>query len=213
METNELQIIWQTLAKEKLIGKELAKENIERIITLKSSRTVEQLTKKLKKDYLSNIFTSILIVAITIFTFVFLHQRNHQLPVQGYIFLVLCFSFYAMRALTLSSKIKLVNMSFNTSSILDSLKNVKKNFERNLKKETIIIYFSLALLTVYANILINDKTDFSTFKIHSLQGYVLIFSIVYVISLPWISKLIFKKRFSEILEDINKSIQDLNQEE
>jgi len=213
METNELRIIWQTLAKEKLIDKELAKENIERIITLKSSKLVENLDKKLRKDYITNVGTSILIIAITIFASIFLHQRNHQLPVQGYIFLILCCSFYAFRALTISSKIKFIKLSFNTSSILDSLKKLKLSFEKVSLKESIIIYCSLTFLTVYANILINAKTNLSNFNINSLQGYVLIFSIGYLISLPWVGKFIFKKRFSGIIEDIDKSIQELNSEE
>ncbi len=54
METNELKKIWQTLSDEKLIDKSIAKENIERIIKLKSSHTIEKLNKKLKFDYLIN---------------------------------------------------------------------------------------------------------------------------------------------------------------
>lgn len=212
METSELKHIWQTLAKEKLIDMELAKENIERIITLKSSKTVEKLSKKLKTDYFSNLVTSILIIAITIFATIFLHQRNHQLPLQGYIFLILVFSFYVSRSMTLHSKIKLLDLSFPTSSILDSLKKVKMSFETNSKKENRIIYISLIILTVYANILINDKTNISNFTIHSLQGYVLIFSIGYLISLPWVGKFIYKKRFSGIMEDLDSSIQELNTE-
>ena len=101
---------------------------------------------------------------------------------------------------------KLLKASFNTASILDSLKKVKQSFEKASKKESIIIYCSLALLTVYANILINENTSLSSFNINSLQGYVLIFSIGYLISLPWVSKFIFKKRFSGIIEDIDKAM-------
>ena len=50
METNELKNIWKTLAEEKLIENELAEENIERIIKLKSSKTVEKLSKKLNRN-------------------------------------------------------------------------------------------------------------------------------------------------------------------
>ncbi len=212
METNELKNIWLTLAKEKLIEKELARENIRRIITLGSSRTIEKLTKRLKTDYRTNVATSLLIIAITIFASVFLYQRNQQLPVQGYIFLILCFSFYAIKSLNLNAKVKLLNLSFTTSTVLDSLKGVKYKFEKISKKETIITYIAVVLLTIYANILINDKTDFSNFNLHSLQGYVLLFSIVYLIALPWIGKFIFKKRFSGIISDINTSIQDLSSE-
>jgi hypothetical protein len=73
-----------------------------------------------------------------------------------------------------------------------------------------IIYISIFTLTVFANYLINDKTDFSNFNIQSLQGYVLLFSILYLISLPWVSNYYFKKRFSGIISDINNSIEDLN---
>ena len=52
METNELKKIWQTLSDEKLIDKSIAKENIERIIKVKSSKTIEKLNKKLRFDYL-----------------------------------------------------------------------------------------------------------------------------------------------------------------
>lgn len=210
METNELKQIWQTLSNEKLIDKEIAKENIARIISQKSSKTVAVLTKKLKSDYNLNIGTSILIVVITIFATIFLSKRGQQLPVEGFIFLLLSCSFYAFRAFTLRSKLKLLTSSYNSSSILDSLESVKANFEKVSKKESSLIYISLIVLAVFGNVLINDQTDFSNYDIHSLQGYVLIFSIIYLVSLPWIGKYLFKKRFEHIIADINTSIHDLN---
>ncbi len=212
METNELKKIWQTLSDEKLIDKSIAKENIERIIKLKSSKTIEKFSKKLKSDYLFNIATSLLILAITIFVTLFLNQRNQNLPVQGYVFLVLAFSFYALKAVSINSKIKLLNTTYNTSSIQDSLKKVKASFEKISKKESIIIYISISFLTIFANFLINDKTDFSNFNINSLQGYVLIFSICFLISMPWVGKYYFNKRFSGIITDLNNSIEELNSE-
>ncbi len=212
METNELKKIWQTLSNEKLIDKSIAKENIERIIKLKSSKTIERLTKKLKSDYLLNIGTCLFIVAITIFATLFLSQKNQSLPVQGYVFLILVFSFYAFKAVTINSKIKLLGLSYNTSSILESLKMVKNRFKTVSKKESFIIFISISILTIFANFLINDKTDFSNFNIASLQGYVLIFSIAYIISLPWVGKYIFNKRFSGIIADLDHSIEELNSE-
>lgn len=212
METNELKKIWQTLSNEKLIDKSIAKENIERIIKLKSSKTIERLTKKLKYDYIIHIGTCILIVAITIFATIFLNQRSQSLPIQGYIFLILVFSFYAFKAVTINSKIKLLGLSYNTSSILDSLKMIKSKFEKVSKKELLFIFISITFLTIFANFLINDKTDFSNFNMNSLQGYVLIFSIGYLISLPWLGKYIFNKRFSGILADLDNSIKDLHAE-
>jgi hypothetical protein len=215
METSELKNIWQTLAKEKLIDKEIAKENIQRIITLKSSKTVEKLSKKLKFDYWSNIGTALLVATITIFATVFLHQRSKCLPFEGYLFLALVISFFSFKAITLNTNIRLLNLSFTTSSILDSLRNVKSKFVQIWKKESIVSSIVMIILTIYANIIINTEPDFSNFKIfkmNSLQGYVLIFSVVYLISLPWTGKYIFKKRFSGIIKDIDQSIQELNSE-
>ena len=211
METNELKLIWQTLAKEKLIDTELAEENIQRIIALKCSDTATKLNKKLKTDFTTNLITSLLIIAVTIFAAIFLNLRNQQLLVQGYIFLILCFSFYAIRSLNLYSKMKLLKLSFSTSTIKDSLINVKSKFEKTSNKENIITYLSLITLTIYANVLINDRINFSSFKLNSLQGYVLLFSIIYLITMPWVGKFIFKRRFSGIIGDINSSINELEE--
>ena len=210
METNELKKIWQTLSNENLIDKSIAKENIERIIKLKSSKTIEKLSKKLRFDYFTNIATAILVLAITVFATLFLNHRNNSLPIQGYVFLVLVISYYALKAVSLNSKLKLLDLSNNTSSILDSLKKVKSRFEKISTKESVIMYVSLTVLTIFANFLINDKTDFSNFNINSLQGYVLIFSIVYLVSLPFVGKYYFNKRFSGIIADLNNSIDELN---
>jgi len=209
METNELKRIWQTLSNEKLIDKSIAKENIERIIKAKSSKIIEKLNKKLRFDFLINVATALLVLAITIFATLYLNQKNHHLPVQGYIFLLLVISYYAFKAVSINSKLKLLDISYSTSSILDSLKRVKSKFEKVSRMETVLIYVSLSLLTIFANILINDNTDFSNFNINSLQGYVLIFSIGYLISLPFIGKYYFSKRFSGILTDLNNSIEEL----
>lgn len=210
MESSELNKIWQTLSNENLIDKCIAKDNIDRIIQQDSSKTIAKLSKKIRFDYMTNIATAILVLVITIFATLFLNHRNQSLPIQGYIFLVLVISYYALQAVCLNSKLKLLNISYNTSSILESLKKVKISFEKVSTKESLIIYVSLTVLTVFANFLINDTTDFSNFALNSLQGYVLIFSIVYLVSLPFVGKYYFKKRFSGIIADLNNSINELN---
>lgn len=210
METNELKRIWQTLSNEKLIDKSIAKENIERIIKEKSSKTIKKLNNKLRFDFLINVATSVLVLVITIFATLYLNQKNQQLPVQGYIFLLLVISYYAFKAVSIKSKLRLLDISYNTCSILESLKKVKSKFDKVSRTESVLIFASLSILTIFANFLINDNTDFSNYNINSLQGYVLLFSIGYLISLPFIGKYFFNKRFSEILTDLNGSIEDLN---
>jgi len=210
MESSELNKIWQTLSNENLIDKRIAKENIQRIIQQESSNTIAKLSKKIRFDYLTNIAASVLVLVITVFATLFLNSKNQSLPLQGYIFLVLVISYYALKAVNLKSKLKLLNISYNTSSIFESLKKVKIRFEKVSTKESLIMYVSLTVLTVFANFLINDKTDFSNFALNSLQGYVLLFSIVYLVSLPFVGKYYFNKRFSGIITDLNNSIEELN---
>lgn len=210
METNELKRIWQTLSNQKLIDKKIAKENIERIIKSKSSKIIKKLSKKLRFDFLINVAAAVLVLVIAIFATLYLNQKNQELPVQGYIFLLLVISYFAFKAVSINSKLKLLDISYNTSSIHESLKKVKSKFEKVSRTESLLIYISISLLTVFANILINDNTDFSNFNINSLQGYVLIFSIGYLISLPFIGKYYFSKRFSGILKELNNSIEELN---
>lgn len=210
MESNELKKIWQTLSNENLIDKSIAKEHIERIIQQDSSKTITKLSKKIRFDYMTNIAASVLVLVITVFATLFLSHKNQSLPIQGYVFLVLVISYYALKAVSLNSKLKLLNISYNTSSILESLKKVKIRFEKVSTKESLIIYVSLTVMTIFANFLINDKTDFSNFALNSLQGYVLIFSIVYLVSLPFVGKFYFNKRFSGIIADLNNSIDELN---
>jgi hypothetical protein len=213
METDELKKIWNALAENKLIDKDLAKENIRRIIALKSSETVEKLTNKLKFDYWMNVSTALLVVLIAVFAILFLHHREQSLPLGGYLFLAMVITLFSLTALNLKASIRLMNLSFTNSTILDSLQNVKNKFEQRSKNETIISYFAMTILTVYSNILLNIRTGFTNFNINSLQGYVLIFSIIYLILMHWINKLIYKKRFAGIINDLNTSINDLNTED
>jgi len=212
METDELKKIWQTLSHENLIDKSIAKENIERIIRMKSSRTIERISKKLRFDYWTNIISAVLVLLITIFATIYLNYKNHSLPVHGYVFLILVISYFSINAASIHSKLKLLRYSYNTSSILDSLIKVKSRLEKVSIKESVIMYVPMTFLTIFANIVINDKTDFSKFSFNSLQGYVFIFSIGYLISLPFIGKYYFRKRFSGPLTDVNNLINELNSE-
>ena len=106
MESSELNKIWQTLSNENLIDKRIAKENIQRIIQQESSSTIAKLSKKIRFDYLTNIAASVLVLVITVFATLFLNYKNQSLPIQGYIFLVLVISYYALKAVNLKSKLK-----------------------------------------------------------------------------------------------------------
>ncbi len=211
METNELQHIWKTLAEEKLIEKELAEENIERIISLKSSATIAKLNKKLKMDFFTNGLAAVFIASATIFVSVFNKIHQHVLPVEALLFLFLTLAFFVFKSLDFYSKLKILKISDTTITIRGALNSAKKAVEKSSKREKYLTYISFIVMVVYGNILLNAYIAFSDFYVNSLQGYVLIFSVISLITMPFIEKLIFKKRFSGIINDITNSVNELEE--
>jgi hypothetical protein len=212
METNELQLLWQTLANEKLIGKELARENIERIITQKSCKTIDRLNRKLKNDYWLNISTAFVILALTIFATAFNRMHNQTMSLNGYIFLFMTFAFFTFKTMNQYSKLKLLQLSFTTSSVKESLEKVKIAFDRVSKKEEVITYIVFTAIIIYANIVLNERNGFTNFTLNSLQGYVLVVSIITFVAGPFVNRYIFKKRFSGIMKEIKGAIHNLTNE-
>lgn len=212
METDELKNIWQALAKEKLIGNELAKENIERIITKKNSSLINNLSKKARTDLIMNISSSIFVFGAMILAAIVNSAHAAKMPLVAYIFLSLTIFFYAFKAIKTNSRIKLLRMSFTTVSMKDSFENLRQAFLKIYKEESVFSAITFIIITLLANIVINEKTDFSNFNIISLQGIVLIASIISIITGPFVEKHLFKKRFSVIFNDIEKNINDLNSE-
>lgn len=211
METDELKNIWKTLADNKLVEKELAEENIERIISLESSNTVAKLNKKLKIDFATNGLSALFIVAATIFLSIFNKLHNHSLPTEAYIFLFLAFAFFVFKSINCSSKIKLIKLSSTLSTIKASLNSAKKAIEETSKTEKIITYFSFTAIVIFGNVLLNQHTDLANFHINSLQGYVLIFSILSLILMSFLEKIIFRKKYSGIINDIANSLLELEE--
>jgi hypothetical protein len=211
METNELKNIWKTLAKEKLIEKELAEENIERIISLKSSNTIARLNKKLKFNFATNGITAVFIIAIIIFAAIFKHLHNHSMPLETYAFLFLALAFFVFKSFNFYSKIKLLKLSSTTTTIKDSLNIARSTIEKAGKTDIIIGNTIGIAIIIFGNVLLNEHTDFANFNVNSFQGYVLIFSLIAVILAPFTDKKIFRMRFSGIIKDITNSLKELEE--
>lgn len=211
METDELKYIWKTLADNKLIEKELAEENIERIISLKSSNIIAKLNKKLKIDFAKNGLSAVFILAATIFISIFNKIHQHVLPVEALLFLFLTLAFFVFKSLGFYSKLKSLKISDSTITIREALMNAKKSIEKSSKREKFLTYIFFILMLVYGNILLNAYTDFSNFNVNSLQGYALIFSVISLITMPFTENIIFRKRFSGIINGITNSLSELEE--
>jgi hypothetical protein len=210
METNELKQIWKTLSEQKLISEELGKDNIERIIHQNSSNLMVRLTKKLKFDFIINVSGIFLLITVAVFLILIFKERYQQVQFQGFVFLLLTVSFFVYKVLTNKAHLNLIKLSHNTSTVLESLKNVKINFLKGYKKDAIISLIVIGSLTSFANVLLIDNTDLSKFEFNSFPSYVMIFSILYLIFLARINKFLFNKRFSSIISEIDNTIEELN---
>ncbi len=172
------------------------------------------MTKKIKTEYFLNISTTFLILSILTILSIWLNfffvDRFNSVAIQATIFLILTISFFFYKVLNIRSQIHLINISYNTSTVLESLRSAKNKFIKEYRKEATISCIGVGALTSFANVLLIDNTDLSEFSIYSLAGFIMMFSFFYLISLPWLSKLIYRKRFSGIISDIDNAIKELD---
>lgn len=214
METNELKIIWQTLAKEHLIEKELAEENIERIISTQSKKTIKSLKNRTKWNGIIYAIAFIFTLIATIYVQI---DINKLFPASTYIGIIVIEGFLLLGILREFSKYAFINRSYSTESIKGSLTKIKTYLERVLKIDFYIgLAFSYSMLIIYVTKYLIDIGGFEQIKfsgneliIHS--PYFTIFIILLLLASPWWSKKEIKMKFSKFQADIDKSLSELQE--
>lgn len=222
METVELKRIWKALAENKLIDKDLAKDNILQIITKKGNGIISKITGKNKFDLYVNLFGVILIP----FTILFAAYYNNQHPltntdselIRSYLILSL---FEILMIYLLSNSIrnvKFLNYSYNTGSLRESLIKVKSYFDSYLKKGYWIgVIFMISMLTfilvdLFMKIGGIDQMNFSSTGPTAFASYFSIFVMILIIAVPFIMK-IDSMRYAGVMRDLDQTIDELNEEE
>lgn len=212
METNELKNIWKTLADEKLIEKELAEENIERIISSQSVNTIKKLDKKTKRNGIiyatAFLFTLIATVYVQI-------DIDKLFPTNTYIGIIVVEGFLLLNILREFSKSAFINRSYKTETIKDSLTKIKMYLTRVLRIDFFIgLTFNFCMLIVYLSKYLIDIGGFEKIKfsgndlvIHS--PYFTIAIIILLLASPWGLKKEIKMKFSKIQNDIDNSLKEL----
>jgi len=214
METNELKNIWNTLANEKIIGKELAEENIERIITTQSGQIITKLNKKIKRN---GIIYGVALLSTIIATIYVQFDLGKLFPTNTYIGLIVIAGYLLLNMLRDISKSAFVKQNYNTDTIKNSLLNVQKYLTRVLRIDFFIgLTFSICMLLIYTSKYIYDiggfdKIKFSGNELVIQSPYFVIAIIILLLASPWWLKKEIKLKFSNIQKDIENSLKELEE--
>jgi hypothetical protein len=216
MKTDELKHIWKTLADKNLIEKELARENIQRILANRSSGIIRKFERIFNRDII--ITWIVLGILIGILVFLFYFSANHPVdPKAPFFILAVMLYFFFKQYRDLSKKRLLINCS-NTGSIRNSLIQVRQNMHKNLNADTwyAIIFLMAAngfAIFVYAKwVGTFTEIDFSRLYTNTLAIYILIFLLLFFITAPWTLRFFAKQKFTKVFRDIDNMLAELDED-
>jgi hypothetical protein len=216
METNELIKIWNTLAENKLINKELAKENILQIISKKGGGIIHKMIKKANFDYY-------LFLSCTILVPFFLITAHWYIPapfpnMQSYIGLMAAELFFIYMLFGSIRNRKFLNTSSNDESIKESIENINFHLKLYLKN-----YFWISLIFGYIFLVFGllqflvriggiNYISFSASGLQLFASHFIIFILAMMILWPLIIKIEIKIRYARTVKDINTLLDQLKEE-
>jgi hypothetical protein len=212
METNELRNIWKTLADKKLIGRELAEENIERIISTQSGNIIKKLDKKTRCNGIIYAVAFLFTLIATIYVQI---DINKLFPTNTYIGIIAIEAFLLLNILREFSKSAFIHRSYKTDTIKDSLTKIRMYLIRVLRIDFFVgLTFSFSMLVIYLSKYLIDIGGFGNIKfsgndlaVHS--PYFVITIILVLLASPWWLKKELKMKFSKIQNDIDNSLKEL----
>ena len=215
METNELKKIWKTLADNKLVDNNIAKENIDQIITRKGFGILEKLYTRIKKDIRIGIINSVLTTAVIIWVYFFRTESSHDK--KPHFILIVILGYFLLRLSRDLRKYRLLKLSKISETIKDCIINGYTNFKAIIKKDIIlnisfIIFFNIWVVVIYYKAFGNvNNIDFSSFN-GQLVGFILmIVLILHLFVGPWILKYIYKTRYNNVIKDFEQTINELEE--
>ncbi len=214
METNELKNIWNTLADEKIIGKKLAEENIERIITTQSGHIIRKLEKRTKR---SGIIYGIALLFTIVATIYVQIDLGKLFPTNTYLGLIVVVVFLLLNMLRDISKLAFFQQNYHTDTIKNSLLNIRNYLIKVLRIDFFIgLTFSICMILIYTSKYIYDIGGFSQINFSGndliIQSpYFVIAITVLLLATPWWLKKEIKLKFSNIQKEIENSLKELEE--
>lgn len=211
METTELKHIWNTLANNKLIDEQLAKENISRIITNNGNGLFAKMKSKLSIDYWAYLLGLIFVPVIT--SGVHLHLMQPLPTVQAYVGIVFIEIYLVYMFVNARRKLTFIEYTNNNLSIKEGLFKLQEKLKQSMRKEyKLSMIFGLVLICFAILQFIITGGGFSTRELSEFTTIAVIILVVLLILFPFMLKLEFKIRFSGIIKDLDKTIDELNAE-
>jgi hypothetical protein len=216
METNEIKLIWKTLAENKLVDEELARENIQRILANRSSGILKKFVKIINRDIL---ITWILLGFLTgILIFLYFFSQTHPVEVRAPFFILAVMVYFLYKQYRDLSKKRFLKNTFNTESIRDSLLGVKNSMHRTLKEDGwmglifIMAANAFAIFVYYKWVFTFSEIDFTKLTTNTIAFYILIFLVLFFLSSPWTIPYFWKRKYAIVLSEIDKMLNELNEE-
>ncbi len=211
METNELKNIWNALAKKNLIDKQLAKENINQIITKKGFGIFSKMKKKVSIDYWVYLFGLIAVPLIT--TMVHLNLMKPLPTIQAYIGIAFVEIYLVYMFVNARRKLNFIDYSNNNLSIRNGLFALQEKIKKSINLEYKLgILFGLGFISFTILQLIITGGGLSNIDLSKFSSMTAVLLVAMLFIFPFALKYEFKVRFSGITDDINQTINELNAE-
>lgn len=222
MEATELKRIWKTLAEEKLIDKDLAKENILKIITQKGNGVISKLQKKHQLDF--NVYLGMVLILVPLVILLLIYRDSQGLlpessskPGGPYLIPCLIEAFMVYALLSLKRNINFLKRTYNTGTLKESLTNVRSYYRRITKKGfwvgTLLLTAILAFIEVDTLMRLGGfaSLNFSFSGPYVFESYFSVFLLILIIAIPFIVRADAKK-YAGVLHDLDRTIEELNEE-
>lgn len=211
METNELKILWKTLAENSIVDKEIARENISRIISQKGTGLIAKMKRQIMFDYIMYLSAFIALPCAILFLNIVLKRPSNTLQIVG-VFAIECY----LLSMFLKSrgKLKSLESSDHTGSIKDSLINFRSNYLKTIRREKSLAlvfgYFIMSLALIQFFVYKGSVLPLNFSRPYDFFPIFLIFGMIF---LPSIMKFENKTRYAKNIAGINLVINDLTTEE
>jgi hypothetical protein len=217
METNELIKIWKTLAENKLIEKELARESILQIISKKGGGVISKMIKKANFDFYLFLSGAIIIPLFLIMAHLYFPAPFPN--AQSYIGLsaVELFFIYMMSGSIRNRKF--LNATFNNESVKEAIRKVNSHLKLYLKNYKLIslvfgyIFLIFALVRFITGIGGIKNISFSASGFNLFASHFILVILALMVIWPLLVKFEIRIRYSGIKKDIDQLLDELNKEE
>ncbi len=216
MEISELIKIWNTLADNKLINKELAKESIQQIISKKGGGIIHKMIKKADFDYYVFLSCTILVPLFLITAHLYIPAPFPNM--QSYIGLAAAELFFIYMLNGSIRNRKFLNTSFNDESIKESIENINSHLKLHLKYyywSSLVfgyIFLVFGLIQFLVRIGGIQNISFSASGFYLFASHFIILILALMIIWPLIIKIEIKIRYSGTVKDINELMDQLKEE-